>query len=317
MFPPPYELIECIDLFNIINSEINGLARISDTNFLYLLDCRSRKEYDESHVISATHIRRNKEGEYQIPWHADLETREHIVLYDNLTDSLPLNEQDDIYACANLLQQHAGGLTIIKIVRGGYQLFTKLYPFLRTQQNLYSPKELELIQTYPSEICPQLVYLGRREHAVNSKIVKDLKVRAYVNCTKHDDFLVQNGDSRKICRVPIDDIHNVDNIFELLHDAVNFISVAFHRGDPVLVYSDRGVGRAAAVVVAFISFHMRMSSQQALKYVEEHRDVRPHLSFIDCIDHLNEKLHKLKEAMSTANQTSTTEDKEITHETKN
>jgi hypothetical protein len=28
-----------------------------------------------------------------MPWHADLETREHIVLYDNLTDSLPLNEQ--------------------------------------------------------------------------------------------------------------------------------------------------------------------------------------------------------------------------------
>jgi len=47
---------------------------------------------------------------------------------------------DDIYACANLLQQHAGGLIIIKIVRGGYQLFSKLYPFLRTQQSLYSPK---------------------------------------------------------------------------------------------------------------------------------------------------------------------------------
>ena len=37
MFPPPYELIECIDLFNILNAEINGLARISDTNYLYLL----------------------------------------------------------------------------------------------------------------------------------------------------------------------------------------------------------------------------------------------------------------------------------------
>ncbi len=77
MFPPPFELIECIDLFNILNAEISGLARISDTNYLYLiglsffensfsiislklclLDCRSRKEYDESHIISANHIRR-------------------------------------------------------------------------------------------------------------------------------------------------------------------------------------------------------------------------------------------------------------------
>ncbi|UJR29216.1 hypothetical protein I4U23_010430 [Adineta vaga] len=310
MFPPPYELIECINLFNILNAEINGLARISDTNYLYLLDCRSRKEYDESHVISATHIQRNKEGQYQIPWHADLETREHIVLYDNLTDSLPLNEQDDVYACANLLQQYTGGLTVIKIVRGGYQLFTKLYPFLRTQQSLYSPKELELIQTYPNEICPQLVYLGRREHGINSQIVKDLKIRAYVNCTKHDDFIVQNEDSRKYFRVPIDDVHDAKNIAELLRDAVNFISVAYDRGDPVLVYSDHGVSRSAAVIVAFISFHMRMSSKEALKYVEKHRDVRPQQSFVVHIDQLNEKLQELKEAMSSANQTSTNDNEE-------
>ena len=39
------------------------------------------------------------------------------------------------------------------------------------------------------------------------------------------------------------------------------IAVAYDRGDPVLVYSDRGVSRSAAVIVAFISFQMRMSSQ--------------------------------------------------------
>lgn len=42
------------------------------------------------------------------------------------------------------------------------------------------------------------------------------------------------------------------------------IAVAYDRGDPVLVYSDRGVSRSAAVIVAFISFHMRMSSQVSI-----------------------------------------------------
>ncbi|CAF4336014.1 unnamed protein product, partial [Rotaria magnacalcarata] len=227
----------------------------------------------------------------------------------------------EIYTCASLLQQHATALTTIRIVKGGFQLFSKLYPFLRTSQSLYSPKvkftylicllsfdnifhELELIQTYPNEICPNLVYLGRRQHAVNSQIVKDLKIRAYVNCTTHEDYLVQGDDTRKYCRVSIDDVHDADNIFELLHNAVNFISVAYDRGDPVLVYSDRGVSRSAAVIVAFISFQMRMSSQQALKYVEEHRPIRPQQSFIACIDNLNEKLQELKEAMSNANQIS-------------
>lgn len=37
MFPPTLELIECNDLYNVLNAEIDGLARISDTNYLYLL----------------------------------------------------------------------------------------------------------------------------------------------------------------------------------------------------------------------------------------------------------------------------------------
>lgn len=38
-----------------------------------------------------------------------------------------------------------------------------------------------------------------------------------------DDGRVQGGDSRKYCRVPIDDTHHVENAFEFLRDAVNFI----------------------------------------------------------------------------------------------
>ena len=75
-----------------------------------LLDCRSQKEYDESHIISARHIRRvsplqpflntvnsfslqNGDGEFQMPWRAELETREHIVLYDSRTNDLPLKQE--------------------------------------------------------------------------------------------------------------------------------------------------------------------------------------------------------------------------------
>ncbi len=90
---------------------------------------------------------------------------------------------------------------------------------------------------------------------------------------------LSTGDSRKYCRVPMDDDHRVENVFDLLRDAVNFIcrdtvewrdevsclalivAMAYNRGDPVLVYSDRGLSRSAAVIVAFISFQMRMSAR--------------------------------------------------------
>lgn len=112
-------------------------------------------------------------------------------------------------------------------------------------------------------------------------------------------------------------------------DNCSFLAVAYDRGDPVLVYSDRGVSRSAAVIVAFISFHKRISSkvnrihgnystdiilrlfpQEALEYVEKHRDVRPQQSFVAHVDQLNEKLQELKEAMSSANHTSKTHDEQ-------
>lgn len=39
------------------------------------------------------------------------------------------------------------------------------------------------------------------------------------------------------------------------------LAAAYARGDPVLVYSDRGISRSAGVVVAFVSFHMRLNSK--------------------------------------------------------
>jgi len=115
-------------------------------------------------------------------------------------------------------------------------------------------------------------------------ICKDFLFNIYLFLFENDRM--QSGDSRKYCRVPIDDIHDADNIFELLHDAVHFIceiiinlkcfddflcliAVAYDRGDPVLVYSDRGVSRSAAVIVAFISFQMRMNSQVSVEKLIE------------------------------------------------
>ena len=101
---------------------------------------------------------KNSNGEYQLPYNLSLETREHIVIYDSRSNKLPLFEQglflffnrcknysmkislDDLYTCANLLSKYAGGLITIKIINGGYELFSKFYPFLRTQRIFYTPK---------------------------------------------------------------------------------------------------------------------------------------------------------------------------------
>ncbi len=98
-----------------------------------------------------------------------------------------------------------GSKNTVKVLKGGYELFSGMYPFLRTQQIIYMPKVyrsvnfngqqrqslmvflfekvLELFQTYPSEIIPGLLYLGNLNHASQAYVKKDLKLKAYVNCT--------------------------------------------------------------------------------------------------------------------------------------
>lgn len=50
-------------------------------------------------------------------------------------------------------------------------------------------------------------------------------------------------------------------------------------------------------------FIIIINVQEALKYVEKYRSVRPQQSFVACIDKLNEKLQQLKESMLKANET--------------
>ena len=43
-------------------------------------------------------------------------------------------------------------------------------------------KELDDIQTYPTEIIPGLLYLGNWRHGNMPYIQKDVKIKAHINC---------------------------------------------------------------------------------------------------------------------------------------
>ena len=94
----------------------------------------------------------------------------------------------------------------MKILKGGYELFSKFYPFLRSQQILYTPKELDELKTYPSEIIPGLLYLGNVYHGTQQYIRKDLKLKSYVSCTKADQAAsYKNERNIDYFKVEIDD----------------------------------------------------------------------------------------------------------------
>nr|XP_020022355.1 serine/threonine/tyrosine-interacting-like protein 1 [Castor canadensis] len=69
----------------------------------------------------------------------------------------------------------------VHILRGGYERFTALYHFFRTQKIIWMPQELDAFQPYPIEIIPGKVFLGNLSQACNPTIHKDLKIKAHVN----------------------------------------------------------------------------------------------------------------------------------------
>ncbi|MBN3293948.1 STYL1 protein, partial [Polypterus senegalus] len=69
----------------------------------------------------------------------------------------------------------------VHILKGGYESFSALYPFLRTMKIMYTPQELESLLPYPVEILPCRLYMGDLKQAENPQMLKDLKIKAQVN----------------------------------------------------------------------------------------------------------------------------------------
>ncbi len=82
-------------------------------------------------------------------------------------------------SCAKAMAD-MGSRNPVKVLRGGYEEFSALYPFLRTQKIMYMPRELDVLQTYPVEVFPGQLYLGNHTQAGSKQMCKDLKIKAVI-----------------------------------------------------------------------------------------------------------------------------------------
>ncbi|XP_069425506.1 serine/threonine/tyrosine-interacting-like protein 1 isoform X5 [Ovis canadensis] len=200
-------LCEPTELYNILN-QVTKLSRLTEPNYLCLLDVRSKWEYDESHVITALLVKK-RAGKYLIPESVDLECVEYCVIYDNNTISPELMLKDDgsdddgaddgkhrlalgaAVECGRTLT-HLTRHPVL-ILRGGFERFSAMYHFLRTQKIIWMPQELDAFQPYPIEIMPGRIYLGNFKQACDPKIQKDLKINAHVNISMETGPLYSPG----------------------------------------------------------------------------------------------------------------------------
>ncbi|XP_065830904.1 serine/threonine/tyrosine-interacting-like protein 1 [Oscarella lobularis] len=251
-------LCEPTELYNLLN-RCSDYPNVSDPEYVLLLDARDSRAYDLDHVITAKHVKKSDDG-FRLPVGINLETKLNCIVYDGKTSLL--TESSPAVECAQLLSVN-GVQDPVKVLRGGYEKFTALYPFLRTQKVSFTPRELDNFQVHPVEILPELVYLGTSKQAANHTMMSKMKIGAFLSClssketkrSRHTEFFIEIEDS------------NDADISQYFEKASDFIDNHLQQGRRVLLCGDYGWSRSAAMLLAFLIRYKKWTFQDAHSHV--------------------------------------------------
>ncbi|XP_067289067.1 serine/threonine/tyrosine-interacting-like protein 1 [Pseudorasbora parva] len=256
-------LCEATKLYNILNQHINGRTRLSESNYLCLIDARAADSYHGSHIITARQAKRDSEGRFIMPADVEVESMKFIIVYDSATQSL--SDSGPASDCAERLENSSR--FPIQILSGGYERFSALYPFLRTHTILYTIRELESLNPYPVEILAGQLYMGDYKQATNPEILRDLKLSALVNVSDECSLMFKKAKC-SVLHIRTADSAQADFTASFERLCV-FIGSHLNMASPVLIFSSLGLSRCCAVAVAYLMHHLKYTLQEAWTHVQQ------------------------------------------------
>ncbi|XP_059888256.1 serine/threonine/tyrosine-interacting-like protein 1 isoform X3 [Delphinus delphis] len=167
----------------------------------------------------------------------------------------------------------------IRILRGGYESFSAMYHFFRTQKIIWMPQELDAFQPYPVEIMPGRIYLGNFRQACDPKIQKDLKIKAHVNVSMETGPFFA-GDADKLLHIQIEDSLEA-NITPFLRHLCHFIEIHLELGSVILVFSTMGISRSCAAILAYLMHRNEQTLKRSWAYVKKCKtNMRPNRALV-------------------------------------
>nr|XP_023411600.1 serine/threonine/tyrosine-interacting-like protein 1 [Loxodonta africana] len=291
-------LCEPMELYNILN-QVTKLSRLTEPNYLCLLDVRTKREYDESHVITARRVKQ-KGKEYLIPESVDLECVKYCVVYDSNTSSLErILEDNDDENSDNHNQGPVLGAAIecgrvlthlthrpVSILRGGYELFSARYHFFRTQKVIWMPQELDAFQPYPVEIMPGRIYLGNSSIVLplwSVGLVEGCQDGAVSVCPTPCAFLLFSfiGDPDRLLHIQVEDSLEA-KISPFLRHLCHFIDIHFELDSVILVFSKLGISRSCVAIIAYLMHRHGQTLKRSWNYVKKCKgNMSPNRAFVD------------------------------------
>ncbi|XP_041658122.1 serine/threonine/tyrosine-interacting-like protein 1 [Cheilinus undulatus] len=273
------EIVMCEpqELYNLLNQSSRNVSRLAEINYLCLMDAREAQDYKTSHIPTARHANVDSEGTFLLPEAVEVDSMHHVVVYDSNTSCL--EEKGRAAKCAQVFAKVS--LYPVKILKGGFERFSALYTFLRTEKILYTILELDNLKTYPVEIIAGRLYMSDEKQSMDSSILKDLKISAVV-CISESDTVESTftKGNRTILSIPAADT-DASDLSASFERICSFIASNFSADSRVLIVSKHGRSRCSAVTIAFLMHHLKYTLEEAWKHMCKCKpNMRPNTGFL-------------------------------------
>ncbi|KAL2095278.1 hypothetical protein ACEWY4_009997 [Coilia grayii] len=267
-------LCEPSQLYNILNQRV-CTPRLAECNYLCLIDARTEEQYNSGHIITARHAKWDSCGNFILPPNVEVEGMRYIIVYDGNSSSLL--GSGPAHKCIETLAKSS--LYAVHLLNGGYEHFSTLYSFFRTQKILYTIKELESLTTYPVEILPGQLYMGDYKQATSPFIIKDLKISAFVNVSDQNSSLFEKG-HRTVLDVWVADSAQA-NLYSSFARICVFVGSRLKAGTTVMIFSSCGISRCSAATMAVLIGNLKYSLKEAWDHVLQCKNsMQPNRAFV-------------------------------------
>ncbi|OQR74760.1 hypothetical protein BIW11_08860 [Tropilaelaps mercedesae] len=276
---------------------------------LLVIDSRSFMDFNTYHIRRAVNVANSKIGKRRLQQervsvrdllinNCDADSYTWAVVYDTNSRNVGQLPADSFQAI--LLEKLAAIFPRASLLNGGFCEFQSSHPNLvEDKQRSCAPLASTLSQPCMTttnagltRILPFL-YLGSQQDAHNRQLLWDHNITYVLNvsatCPKAE-FIPEP----QFLRISVNDNYS-EKLLPHFAKASHFVECARESGGCVLVHCLAGVSRSPTMAIAYVMKHLRMSSDDAYRYVKSKRPtISPNFNFLGQLLEYEEQLRREK-----------------------
>ncbi|XP_070542560.1 uncharacterized protein [Ptychodera flava] len=270
----------------------------SSMDKILVIDSRSFLEYNTCHVHNSVNVgssklikRRLQQDKVTIrellasSCKVDADDNCEVIVYDQCTKNVSGIQAENFLSV--LLNKLSGTFRSVSLLTGGFADFQTCFPNLCESQGTstkcsalapLSQPCMPVANVGPTKILPYL-FVGSQQDVFDQELMHTIGIEYVLNISKTcpQPQYVQDG---HFCRIPVNDNYS-EKILPWFDQAIEFIDKVQSSNGKVIVHCLAGVSRSATIAIAYVMKHLRMSSDDAYRYVKDKRPtISPNFNFL-------------------------------------